>query len=392
MGASPTRRRICVVTGTRADYGLLHPLMKAIAGDASLELQVVATGAHLSAEFGLTYREIEEDGIRIDEKVDMQLASDTPVGIARSIGVGVIGIAEALDRLKPQIVVLLGDRFEALAAAQAALVARIPVAHIHGGESSEGAYDESIRHAITKIAQWHFVAASPYRSRVIQLGESPDRVYEFGAPGLDRLREIKWLERDALEASLGLRLGTPLFAVTYHPATLGDLEPVAALDELLAALDAYPQATVVFTYPNADGGGRALIARLRAWIEANSARAAGFASLGQPRYLSLMRESDVVLGNSSSALIEAPALRKAAVNVGDRQAGRLRASSVIDAPEERSAIRAALARALSPEFRSALPQTTSPYGSGNASARIRDTLRTVPLGTRKVFFDIRHGS
>lgn len=390
MGASPACRRICVVTGTRADYGLLNPLMKAIAGDARLELQVLATGMHLSTEFGLTYREIEEDGIRIDAKVEMLLASDTPVGIAKSIGLGVIGIAEALDRLKPQVVVVLGDRFEALAAAQAALVARIPVAHIHGGESSEGAYDESIRHAITKISQWHFVAASPYRSRVIQLGESPDRVYEFGAPGLDRLRDIEWLGRDALEASLGLRLGTPLFAVTYHPATLGDVEPVAALDELLAALDGFPQATIVFTYPNADTGGRALIVRLRAWIEANGGRAAGFASLGQRRYLSLMRESDVVLGNSSSALIEAPALHKAAVNVGDRQAGRLRAASVIDAPEERSAIHAAIARALSPEFRAALPRTASPYGSGNASARIKDILRTAPLGTRKAFFDIRH--
>jgi UDP-N-acetylglucosamine 2-epimerase (non-hydrolysing)/GDP/UDP-N,N'-diacetylbacillosamine 2-epimerase (hydrolysing) len=390
MGNALPCRRVCVVTGTRADYGLLHPLMRAIADDERLELQVLATGMHMSAGFGLTYREIEQDGLRIDAKVEMLLDSDTAVGIAKSMGIGTIGIAEALDRLRPDIVVILGDRFEALAAAQAALVARIPVAHIHGGESSEGSYDDSMRHAITKIARWHFVAAEPYRKRVIQLGEAPHTVFNFGAPGLDRLSQMEWLDRGDLERSLGLRLGSPLVVVTFHPATLSELDPVLALEELLAALDSIPDATVVFTFPNADAGGRALAARMRQWIGNNPGRSAGFASLGQRRYLSLVRESDVVLGNSSSALIEVPALRKAAVNVGERQAGRLRATSVIDAPEERSAIAAAIARALSAEFRAGLGRTVSPYGEGGASARIRDVLRETVLGTRKKFFDIRH--
>lgn len=392
MNKQVSCRRVCVVTGTRADYGLLNPLMKAISDDDRLELQVLATGMHLSPEFGLTYREIEQDGIRIDAKVEMLLDSDTPVGIAKSMGIGIIGVAEALDRLRPDIVVILGDRFEALAAAQAALVARIPVAHIHGGETSEGSYDDSIRHAITKIAKWHFVAADAYRKRVVQLGEAPQTVFNFGAPGLDRLSQNEWLDRAELEESLGLKLGSPLVVVTFHPATLSDLDPVAGLEELLAALDTIPDATVVFTFSNADAGGRALAARMRRWIQDNPERSAGFASLGQRRYLSLVRESDLVLGNSSSALIEVPALKKAAVNVGERQAGRLRATSVIDAPEERSAIAAAISRALSAEFRAGLGKTVSPYGQGGASARIRDVLREAELGTRKTFFDIGHGA
>jgi UDP-N-acetylglucosamine 2-epimerase (non-hydrolysing)/GDP/UDP-N,N'-diacetylbacillosamine 2-epimerase (hydrolysing) len=384
-------RRICVVTGTRADYGLLSPLMSEIAGDPALRLQVVATGMHLSPEFGLTYREIESDGFAIDAKIEMLLSSDTPVGIAKSIGIGVAALAEALGRLQPDILVLLGDRFEALAAAQAALIARIPIAHIHGGESSEGAFDESIRHAITKMAQWHFVAAGAYRSRVIQMGESPDRVFNFGAPGLDQLRRIKWLDRAALEADLQLRLKAPLFLVTYHPATLGRAQPLSAMNELLLALDEFRDATIVFTYPNADSGGRVLIELLERWVAANGNRAKGFVSLGQQRYLSLMRESDVVLGNSSSALIEAPALHKASVNVGERQAGRLRSSSVIEAAEDRDSIVAGLRTALSPEFRARLPEAESSYGSGDVSRRIKDVLKSVVIEDRKSFFDINHG-
>lgn len=385
-----TRRKICVVTGARAEYGLLHRLLKEIAADPDLRLQIIATGMHLSPEFGLTYKEIAADGFAIDAKVEMLLSSDSVVGVAKSVGLGVIGFADALDRLKPDILVVLGDRFETLAAAQAAMIARIPIAHLHGGEATEGAIDEGIRHAITKMAQWHFVAAEAYRKRVVQLGESADRVFDFGAPGLDHLQHLEWMERAALERSLAIDLREPTFLVTYHPATLGDREPVAALNELLAALDEFPNAAVVVTYPNADTGGRALIERIDQWVVTNERRAKAVVSLGQRRYLSLMREADVIIGNSSSGLTEAPALKKATVNIGDRQKGRLKATSIIDAAEEKSSIVAAIHKALSDEFRSGLSSTKSLYGAGEASRKIKDALKTVPLRTDKAFFDIEH--
>lgn len=385
-----TKRKICIVTGTRAEYGLLYWLMKEIVADADLHLQVIATGMHLSPEFGLTYQQIEADGFTIDAKVEMLLSSDSPVGIAKSMGLGVIGFADTLDRLKPDILVLLGDRFEILAAAQVAMVLRIPIAHIHGGETTEGAFDEGIRHAITKMAQWHFVAAEPYRKRVVQMGEAPSRVFKFGAPGLDHLQNINWLNRIALEQSLAISFSSPTFLVTYHPATLSQQNPVAAMNELLAALDEFPGATIIFTYPNADTGGRALIEQINRWVVTNENRAKAFVSLGQHRYLSLMREVDVIIGNSSSGLTEAPALKKATVNIGDRQKGRLKASSIIDAVEEKKLIVAAINKALSDEFCAGLPYTESLYGSGNVSHQIKNTLKVSALLTQKEFFDIEH--
>lgn len=384
-------RKICIVTGSRAEYGLLYWLMKEVRVDVDLQLQVIVTGAHLSPEFGLTFQQIEADGFTIDAKVEMLLSSDSGVGIAKSMGIGVIGFADALDRLKPDIMVVLGDRFEMLAAAQVALVLRIPIAHIHGGEITEGAFDEGIRHAISKMAQWHFVAAEPYRKRVIQLGETPDRVFNFGAPGLDHFQCLEWMDRPSLEKSLALKLAPPVFLVTYHPATLGQQKPIEAMNELLAALDEFPRATVVFTYPNADTGGRALIERLNQWIATNKHRAAASSSLGQQRYLSLMRESDVIIGNSSSALTEAPVLKKAAVNIGDRQEGRLKATSVLDAEERTDSIIDGIKRALSEDFRASLPATQSLYGSGDVSRRVKNTLKVVAIATQKSFFDIAHG-
>lgn len=386
----PLERKICVVTGSRAEYGLLYWLMKEIAADSDLELQVIVTGMHLSPEFGLTYQQIESDGFAIEAKVEVLLSSDSPVGVAKSMGLGVIGFADALYQSKPDILVLLGDRFEILAAAQAAMVSGIPIAHIHGGETTEGAFDESIRHAITKMAQWHFVAAEAYRKRVIQLGETPDRVFNFGAPGLDHLQYFNWLDRSSLEKSLGISLTLPTFLIAYHPATLGHQEPFIAMNELLVALDEFPDVRVIFTYPNADTGGRALIKRIDRWVATNKHRAKAFVSLGQQRYLSLMREADVIIGNSSSGLTEAPALKKATVNIGDRQKGRLKASSIIDASEENNSIVAAINKALSEEFRARLPSTKSLYGSGDVSRRIKDTLKTVALQTQKAFFDIEH--
>lgn len=385
-----SKRKICIVTGTRAEYGLLYWLMKEIADDNELHLQIIATGMHLSPEFGLTYKQIETDGFTIDAKVEMLLSSDTTVGISKSIGLGVIGFADALERLKPNILVLLGDRFEILAAAQAAMVARIPIAHIHGGETTEGAFDEQIRHAITKFAQWHFVAAEPYRQRVIQLGESPDRVFNFGSPGLDHLQYMNWLNRPALEQSLDLELRSPLFLVTYHPVTLDKQSPSIPMRELLMALDSFPNATVILTYPNADTGGRILIEEIERWVSQNQHRAKGFVSLGQQRYLSLMGEADVIIGNSSSGLTEAPALKKATVNVGDRQKGRLKAKSVIDTPERSQDIVKGIYQALSKEFQSMLPSVESLYGKGNVSQQIKEKLKFVPLQTQKTFFDIRY--
>lgn len=385
------KRKICIVTGTRAEYGLLYWLMKEVAADPDLQLQIITTGMHLSPEFGLTYQQIEADGFTIDAKVEMLLSSDSPVGIAKSMGLGIIGFADALDRLLPDILVLLGDRFEILAAAQAAMVSRIPIAHISGGETTEGAFDEGIRHAITKMAQWHFVAAEPYRKRVIQMGEAPERVFNVGAPGLDHLANLQWLDRSELEAALDIALGVPLFLVTYHPVTLSSVSPAAAMEELLAALDQFPDATVVFTYPNADTGARALIDCIDTWVGRHAKRARAIVSLGQQRYLSLMREADVVIGNSSSGLSEAPALKKATVNLGDRQKGRLKASSVIDAAETEVDISAAINKALAEEFRCTLADTISLYGYGNVSTKIKGLLKTARPSVQKSFFDIDHG-
>ena len=384
------RRKICVVTGSRADYGLLRSLLRAIADDDDCILQVVVTGMHLSPEFGMTGGQIEADGFKIDARVDMLLSADSSVATAKSMGLGVIGFADALATLKPDILVVLGDRFEILAAAQVALVMRIPLAHIHGGETSEGAFDEGIRHALTKFAQWHFVAAEPYRQRVVQMGEAPDRVFNVGAPGLDQLDEIDWLGRESLETVLQVRLLSPLLLVTYHPVTLADTDPSLPMAELLAALERFPDTTVVFTYPNADAGGRRLIECVDRFVALAPQRRHAVASLGQQRYLSLMRLADAVVGNSSSGLIEAPALHRATVNIGDRQKGRLKASSVIDASEHRDAIEQALRLALSKSFAQALPQTPSVYGRGGAGARIKSQLKAVPLSVHKSFFSIPH--
>lgn len=384
-------RRICVVSGSRADYGLLQWVMKAVVGHPELELQLIVTGMHLSPRFGLTYRQIEADGFNIDCKVDMLLSGDTKTAVAKSVGLGVIGFADAYARLSPDVVVVLGDRYEILAASQCAAMSCIPIAHIHGGEASEGAIDESIRHAVTKFSTWHFVAAEAYRKRVVQLGEHPERVFNFGAPGLDSLIRLPLLSRAKLEGELEMRLGSPLFLVTYHPATLGDLPPREAVDQLLEAIDRFPQASVVITYPNADAGGREIIGRLESFIAGRSQRIKGFDSLGQLRYLSLLAQCDVVVGNSSSALIEAPVVRTAAVDVGPRQRGRLKAASIIEAKEDADDIAARIAEALSPEFQTSLASVKSLYGYGGASERIVNELARLSSTKTKVFFDIEHG-
>lgn len=384
-----SQRRICIVTGTRADYGLLYWLMHEVREDPALHLQIVATGMHLSPEFGLTYQEIENDGFTIDETVEMLLSSDSPVGIAKSIGVGTMGFADALARLEPDMVVLLGDRFEILAAAQAALVARIPIAHIHGGETTEGAIDESIRHAVTKMAHLHFVSAAPFRRRVIQLGENPDRVFEVGAPGLDYIRQLNLLDREALGQSIGFKIEAPTFIITYHPATLQDRPPVESVEEILRALDHFPKARLIFTKCNADTRGRAINERIEEYVAQNQSRACVHTSLGQQRYLSALHHVDLMIGNSSSGLIEAPAIPVPTVNIGDRQKGRLKGESVIDCAENEAAITEAIRYGLSESLREKVQEAESPYGDGYAAPRICNRLKSIDLGsTMKSFYDL----
>lgn len=373
------RRKICVVTGTRAEYGLLYWLLKELDAAVDVELQVVACAMHLSPEFGLTYKQIEADGFTIDAKVEMLLSADTATAITKSIGLGCIGFADAFDRLAPDLIVMLGDRYEILAAAQAALVAQIPVAHIHGGEGTEGAIDEAIRHSITKMSHLHFTAAEEYRHRVIQLGETPERVYNFGAPGLDNIRRLKLLDRDELSKSIGFDVTGPYFSLTYHPVTLAEEKPSAAISELIGALQHFPDHRIVITAPNSDTQGRDAFAALRAYAETTPERVLFAVSLGQTRYLSLMKHGEAVIGNSSSGLIEAPALGTPTVNIGPRQRGRLRAATVIDCAETKVDIRAAITKAISLDFMSSIKNISHPFDDGHVSPRIAEVLRTADL-------------
>lgn len=386
------KRKICVITGTRAEYGLLYWLMKEIQEDPDLDLQLIATGMHLSPEFGLTYRKIEEDGFQINEKVEMLLSSDTPVGIAKSIGLGVIGFADALSRLKPDILVVLGDRFEIFAAAQAAMMQKIPIAHIHGGETTMGAIDEAMRHAITKMSHFHFTAAEPYRKRVIQLGEMPERVLNYGAPGLDNLKKIRLLDKNHFEKAIDFQLGDLSFLITYHPVTLSAEGPEKPFNELLRAVDHFPNAKIIFTKANADMAGRIINQKIDDYAERNPSRVKVFTSMGQLLYLSAIKNVDIVVGNSSSGLVEVPALHKPTVNMGERQSGRLRADSVIDCEETEQAIVAAIKKGLSPGFKSILKNVISPYGQGDASSKIKEYLKKVSLQNilMKQFYDVSY--
>ncbi len=388
---SKAKRKICVVTGTRAEYGLLYWLLHEIKSDPDLDLQIIATGMHLSPEFGLTYRVIEEDGFKIDYKVEMLLSSDTPIGIAKSMGLGVIGFADAYSQLKPDLVVLLGDRFELLSAAQAAMVAKLPIAHLHGGEATEGLIDEPIRHAITKMSQLHFVSAEPYRRRVIQLGENPERVFHFGSPGLDNIHRLKLLDKAELQEALNFQLGKTNFLITYHPVTLSVDSALKGMNALLSALRYFPEVKVIFTKPNSDTDGRIIVQLIDEYVEKNPKRAASFTSLGQLNYLSAIKHIDVVIGNSSSGLYEVPAFKKPTVNLGERQRGRLQSDTVINSVEQTDCIVEAIKYALSKEFQATLNKAYTPYYSdGNVSLKIKDQIKSVDLNDiiMKKFHDL----
>lgn len=384
-------RKICVITGTRAEYGLMRWVMQGVKDDPELTLLIIATGMHLSPEFGLTYREIEQDGFLINRKVEMLTSSDTPVGIAKSMGLGMIGFADALHELKPDLVVVLGDRFEIFAAVAAALVARIPVAHLHGGEATEGLIDEAIRHSITKMSHLHFVAAEEYRQRVIQLGEQPERVFLIGGLGIDSIKRLKLLDRAELEDSLDLKLGQKNLLITFHPVTLETSTAAEQMTELLAALAMLRDTQLIFTLPNADTDGRALIKILEQFV-AQHPNARAYTSLGQLQYLSCIAQVDGVVGNSSSGLAEVPSFRKGTINIGDRQRGRLQAESVINCEPNRQSIEVALKEIYSADFQERLSQVENPYGMGGASEKIIAAIKSLALDDvlKKRFYDYGH--
>ena len=383
------KRKICVVSGTRAEYGLLRWVIDGIAKSPVLDLQLIATGMHLSPEFGLTVKEIELNGHLIDHKVEMLLSSDTPVGITKSMGLGMIGFADALAILQPDMLLVLGDRYEIFSAASAALVARIPIAHIHGGELTEGAFDDAIRHSITKMSHLHFVATNEYRRRVIQMGEHPDRVFLVGGLGVDSINRMKLLSRDELEEALDFKLGLRNLLITFHPVTLEHNTSAHQMRELLGALDELAETHLIFTMPNADTDGRVLIQMIQEFC-AIRPYAKAFTSLGQLRYFSCIEHVDGVVGNSSSGLLEVPSFKKGTVNIGDRQKGRMKALSVIDCQPELSAIRNSLTCLYTDSFQASLRSCISPYASCNSSDAVVDVIESYSSGNSlaKTFLDI----
>jgi len=387
------RRKICVVTTSRADFGLLRGLMKAIKADRALQLQVIASGMHLETGFGRTWREIQNESIRIDRKVPMRLTGSSELANLNSISLGLKGFGKALSDLKPDILVLLGDRFELIAPAVAALILQIPVAHIHNGELTEGAIDDTVRHALTKISSLHFPATEVYRHRIIQMGEEPSRVFNFGAPGLDQLHEATPLTRAELESELDFALEAPVAIVTYHPVTRGDDNVDEQVRHMLGGIRA-SGIRAVFTMANADAQGARINARLEAACKASGGHFKWAPHLGHRRYLSCLRHVSVMVGNSSSGLTEAPSFRLPVVNVGDRQQGRVRAQNVIDVACTREAIRNGIAKALSPGFRTSLRTIRNPYAryrDGRTSERIKNVLRDTEISAallKKHFNDI----
>ena len=382
-------RKICVFTGTRADYGLLQPLMRKISQAPDLELQILASGMHLSPEFGNTYREIENDGFQIDAKVDILLSSDTPVDIAESTGLGLINYSKTLSHLQPDLVVILGDRFEAFAMAASATICKIPIAHLHGGELSFGVIDEAFRHAITKMSHLHFTSTEIYRQRVIQLGEAPERVFNVGAIGVENIKSLPLLDRQALEKSINFRLGDAVLLVTFHPTTLEHNTAGKQFQEILLAIKRFPQFRIIFTKANADMDGKTINRMIDRFVEQHPDDACSFISMGQLRYLSAMRQATVVVGNSSSGIIEAPSLKVPTINIGDRQKGRIKANSVIDCQPREKAIVDALELAISSSFQKTIQTVCNPYEKKGTTTAIFQKLKEYDLTgiLKKKFYD-----
>ena len=384
------KRKICIVTGTRAEYGLLYWLMKEIQDGPDLELQTVVTGTHLSPEFGLTYKQIEKDGFKIDKKIEMLLSSDTSIGVSKSMGLAMIGFSEVYVELKPDILVLLGDRFELLSAAIAGMIALIPIAHLHGGEATEGAFDESIRHSITKMSHFHFTATEEYRERVIQMGESPDRVFNVGGLGIDNIKKLKLLDQESFERSINFELGPKNLLITFHPVTLENDTAKEQFQNLLDTLDELQDTRMIFTQPNADRGSRIITQMSDSYVSQNKRKSVAFTNLGQLRYLSAMQFVDGLVGNSSSGLTEAPTFKIGTINIGDRQRGRIKAESIIDCGPTRELILEAIGKLYSKDFQKRLRKVKNPYGEGGAAEKIKNIIKTRDLSDilKKEFYDM----
>ena len=386
-------KRIGIMTGTRAEYGLLKSLMQEINKDNDLELYLIVSGMHLSPEFGMTYKDTEEDGFEINAKVEMLLSSDSPAGISKSIGLGVIGFADEFQRADLDMLILLGDRYEALSAAISAMVMRIPIAHLHGGELTEGAIDEGIRHSITKMSYLHFTSTEEYRRRVIQLGENPERVFCVGAIGVENIKKINLMTKEELERSIHFEIDENTVIVTYHPVTLENNTVEEQFLNLLEVLDRNPKIRMIFTKANADTNGRIVNELIDKYVAQNSERACAFMSLGQKRYLSALKYCRIVIGNSSSGIIEAPSFGKPIINIGDRQKGRICADSVINCGYTQQEIQRAMETALTEEFENKARNCRNPYEKENTAANIisviKDYLLNDKIKLKKGFYDIK---
>jgi len=385
-------RKIAVVTGSRAEYGSLYWIIKGIHEDPGLRLALIVTGTHLSSKFGLTVKEIERDGFPIAGKVKMSPSSDTDAAIAKSMGIGMVKFAKVYEELRPDILLVLGDRFEILSAVCAAMPFRMPVVHIHGGEVTEGAFDDSIRHAITKLSHIHFTATKIYRKRVIQLGEAPKNVFSFGAPGLDNISKLNLLSKKEILLGLAIPGNKKIGIFTYHPVTLEKNSALRQISELLETVSDFNGIYWVFTYPNVDNESSVIINKLRDFVKHYPERGKIFVSLGKQRYLSLLKYADLMLGNSSSGIAEAPSFGLPVINIGDRQKGRIHALNVIDVPEcKKKYIIDTIHRATSSKFKKSLRGLRNPYFKKNASGRIVKKLKTIHLGDgllKKRFFNI----
>ena len=385
-----SKRRVCIVTGSRAEYGLLYWLIKEVKADKDLKLQLIVTGMHLSSEFGSTYKEIEKD-FKIDKKIDMQLSFDTSVGISRSMGIAQTSIAEAYNELKPDIVVVLGDRYEIFSAASAAMIAKIPIAHIHGGEITEGSWDDCIRHCISKMSHLHFTATEEYKNRVIQLGEHPNRVFNVGGVGIENIKRLKLLSKNELENLINFKLNKRNLLITFHPVTLDNNTSQEQFQELLYAINKLDDTNIIFTKTNSDLNGKVINKMIDGYTSKNPKKSIGFTSLGQLRYLSTLQYVDAVVGNSSSGLLEAPSFKIGTINIGDRQKGRIKAPSVINCEPKKNSILVALTELYSKKFLKILKTSINPYGDGHSSQKIIKKIKKVNLNTilKKSFYDLK---
>ena len=382
-------RKICVVTGTRAEYGLLYWLMKEIESDKELQLQLIVTGMHLSPEFGLTYQEIEKD-FKIDKKIEMLLSSDTSVGISKSMGLAQISFSESYENFQPNLIVVLGDRYEIFSAVSAAMIARIPVAHLHGGEATEGSIDEPIRHSITKMSQLHFTATEEYKNRVIQLGEHPDRVFNVGGLGIDNIKKLQLLSKNDFEKLINFNLNKNNILVTFHPVTLEESTAKEQFQELLYSIDELKDTNVIFTKANSDTDGRIINNMIDNYVFTHD-NTISFKSMGQLKYLSALQFMDAIVGNSSSGLLEAPSFKITTVDIGDRQRGRVKADSVICCMPNKKSIDNALRKIYSKDFKNILKNVKNPYGDGGASQKIKETIKNISLNgiLKKSFYDFK---